>query len=922
MFEVSNILNKMEMPGGKNYDTKMIPILLFLAMVNLKVFSAPPGEIVDINIESNLDFTRVIIDLLYPVEFKMEKVEESNKIQLDLKNCKITNSGTIYADDGKLKFIEVHQMNPETVRVVLYLQSIDNTEDRVFEDKNRLIVDLFEKKEERRNGEKEEPQQTEAKSKDRLFLMGIGMLRLNWTKVRGNEIRFRYSDLGLPPDFSTRERASFVIDGTYGGGEYKINGQFNYDPENRITEPPLEFLINTGKENLYFSGGDIRGGFFIDSIFPRYYHPFRGAILGARSKSIGFELIGGMSRGSAEIEELIADAGAGPYYFRESPIIRGSEIVFLVAKSAVNPDIEVKRTPLQRNRDYFIDYDRGAIIFNYPVYPYDELGNPIYIVVSYQFESLIGRFTRDVMGFRTFLSPSDSFVLSYSYVADSDGKLNLGDAWKQKRSLYSFGLKIDTKILNFLGEYSISDEPSLDKTNGFFGGGVLNLRKDLHLYFNGWKVDQEFSTFANEQLKYGYGLQQIFPELVRTVFLSPFQFARNLGAELYPFSLSRVSVGEEEAHAFLEYEKGKTDICGGAGWRKELLRPIFHNLLFLSTFHNGEKTKLWLKGESDREYDKEKRSKDSSDKVLLLGLRQRVWSGEKGEIYLQADYLGDSFDDFLDISYDSIRHTGTLFLEYLTENEGIFGGYRKELLLKKGGEQLLNADIYETGIRKHLSKIFFLDSRFRLENSAQQSSTLDNRIISLGGGIETQRFRAMGRYEIQMNKSDGREGRRRLWSIFLMGSPFKDFSISLRYYKQFAKSGIPSSLSERAEEELSARILWRVSKFLSLYSQWRYDTNFELLPPLDRTRGNSLASVDGLKINFTKRMDLLANYKLIKVWGPIENRKESFAGELGYLIWKHFRFAIGAEKIDFNDRFNPEGNYNSTVGYFKLVALY
>ena len=58
--------------------------------------------------------------------------------------------------------------------------------------------------------------------KDKIFLMGLVMLRLNWTGVKGDDLRFRYSDMGLPADFSTRERASLMVDGTFGDGFAKV----------------------------------------------------------------------------------------------------------------------------------------------------------------------------------------------------------------------------------------------------------------------------------------------------------------------------------------------------------------------------------------------------------------------------------------------------------------------------------------------------------------------------------------------------------------------------------------------------------------------------------------------------------------------------------------------------------------------------
>ncbi|HLP58929.1 MAG TPA: SH3 domain-containing protein, partial [Candidatus Deferrimicrobium sp.] len=147
-------------------------------------------------------------------------------------------------------------------------------------------------------------EEVKEKKKDRLFLMGIGMVRLNWAKVKGDAIRFRYSDLGLPADFSTRERASFMIDGTFGNQKYNIDGHVNYDPENRITEPALEFLLTVGNEKKYLSVGDFQMGVMMDSVFSRYYHPFRGGILGARTNRFGVEVMAGVAGGESGIEEF------------------------------------------------------------------------------------------------------------------------------------------------------------------------------------------------------------------------------------------------------------------------------------------------------------------------------------------------------------------------------------------------------------------------------------------------------------------------------------------------------------------------------------------------------------------------------------------------------------------------------------------
>lgn len=814
-------------------------------------------------------------------------------------------------DQGTL--LEVIERNGEWYRVVLPVKNTST--DKTGSGYGFVHQSMVE--------EVREENKAQVKKKDKLFLMGMGMLRLNWASVKGDEIRFRYSDMGLPADFSTRERASFMVDGTFGHEKYTINGFLNYDPEYRITEPPLEFLLNVGSEKTYLSVGDYRTGVLLDSIFSRYHHPFRGGIIGTRTHHFGVEVLGGLARGEAGIEEFPADMGSGPYYLTDAPILRGSEVVYLVTRSVTNPDLEIKRTPLVRNRDYFIDYDRGSIIFTYSLYSQDEVGNPVSLLVTYQFESLVGRFSRAMFGMRAFVVPFDFLKLNFSYIADGDKSLPFDELIKNRRSIYSFGLNIDSKYLTLFGEVSFSSEPAMESQSGFFGGGLLTISKKIHLFFNGWMLDPDFPTFANKQLQYGYSLFQIFPSYAeRNIFLSPFQFTRNLGAELYPFSLASLSLDETEAHGFLEWEHKNNKVSVGYGTREETSTELRTNTLYISSFHKGEKTKAWGKFGIERSYDKEKATVDSSTNDILLGVRQRVKKFSPGDLFFQVDYKRDWLNDFLDIYIDTYHQTYSAMAEYLTGSEGFFAGYRKETITEKGGDRILDADIFEVGLRRHVYKGIFVDSRYRQEESTQDQVDSSNQILSLGLGLESKKLRALGRYELQLNENNENKGRRKLWSIFLFGEPFKRMSVSLRYYCQVGKDEAPLSLAERSEEQLNFRFLWRPWDCLNIYSQWRYDTNLELYPPLDSTKSNSLAEVHGLKYKFAKRVELLANYKLVKVWGPIENRKYSAAIEMGYLLFRHFRMGIGAELIDFNDLFNPDADYRSTVGYFKLVALF
>ena len=372
----------------------------------------------------------------------------------------------------------------------------------------------------------------------------------------------------------------------------------------------------------------------------------------------------------------------------------------------------------------------------------------------------------------------------------------------------------------------------------------------------------------------------------------------------------------------MEWESKQLVLSGGWGEKKILANDLLSRTLYLSTFLNKEKTKAWGKIEFDDDFDKFRISQGYRYQCFPPGRPATPVERDQGCGFFQVDYSGQTFNDRVDLVRDTIGHSASFLLEYLTGSEGVFVSYQKELLDERNGDRILDADIYEAGIRRHISKIFFIDSRFRREVSTRDDMAMENNIVSLGGGIETPRFRAMGRYEFQLNQDNGREGRRRLWSLFLFGSPLKDMSLSLNYYKQIGRDSDTFFLQERSEEQLNFRLLWRVKQWLSLYSQWRYDTNFELYPPYDGIKSNSLASVQGLKITFSRKLEFLANYKLLRIWGPIENRKETLAAEAGYLVQRHIRFGLGCEIIDYLDRQVIDADYRSTVGYFKLAVLY
>lgn len=773
------------------------------------------------------------------------------------------------------------------------------------------------------SGERQKPQAVKAgrEQKDRFYLMGLGMLRFNWAKVQGDEIRFRYSDLGLPADFSTRERAAFTFDGSFENGFTDLDGYLNYDPENRISEPPLDFLFNLRRGVFHLSVGDYRQGVMADAIFSRYLHPFRGAIVGIESPTFRLQALGGLARGESTVELISADLGIGPYYLSDSPVLRGSDVLFLVTRSRTDGQTELQRLMLMRNRDYHIDYDRGVVMLTFYLAPTDELGNPRFLEAAYQFESLAGRFTRVVFGARAEWQPWKPLTLSASYLGDADQALPLDRIWAEHKGILSFGLNLASRPLDVQSELAAGFDPGGETQTAYFVGAHLRPLANLHLMLNRWDLDASFPGFANRQLEYGYSLMQVNPGLTnRSVFLSPFQFTRNLGSELYPFSLSRLVIDERETQGILEWEKGVDRLSMGYGESDRGLTDQSSRNLYVSGLHAGEATVAWLKSgvlwNTLGSLDGEDRQLD-----LLGGFRQRLKRLAKGDLFLQVDLSADWLDE-AGVSDQTRSQVFSLAGEYLSGQNGVFAGVRREQVQRPGNQADLSLWSMEMGVKHPLFAGFFVDSRYRHEQAEEETLHRKLDFLSLGLGFEQSRFRAMARYEVQTNHLDEGETRRRVWSLYMFGSPLNGMSLSLQYLHQFGDDNQSLQLTRQGEEQLNFRFVWRMSRLLNVYSQWRYDSNLELLPPLDEIRSHSLAAVQGVKLTLGKRLEALANYKLLKVWGPIENRKYAAAAELGYLMFRHLRLGIGVEQIDYRDVNAPDAEYQSTVGYLKLVVMY
>lgn len=117
-------------------------------------------------------------------------------------------------------------------------------------------------------------------------------------------------------------------------------------------------------------------------------------------------------------DELRGADSPGPYSLTFSPIVPGSELVRIIVRLKDDPTEIIKVEEKERDKDYTIDPDTGKIVFVEPIPSEDPSGNPIFIVVNYEFIPL-GAAPHLIIGGRGEFSIANILQLGATYIEES-----------------------------------------------------------------------------------------------------------------------------------------------------------------------------------------------------------------------------------------------------------------------------------------------------------------------------------------------------------------------------------------------------------------------------------------------------------------------------------------------------------------------
>ena len=151
----------------------------------------------------------------------------------------------------------------------------------------------------------------------------------------------------------------------------------------RVTTSRSGLFIRMDKGKSFAQYGDFKTGIGGSSI-ARYDRALTGGLFHLENKF--FEIDGFVAPDKQRLyqEEFRADGTPGYFYLSHTPIIRNSEVVYVITRDRVHPEVILRKLKLAPYTDYSLDNATGALLLKEPVPSYDYDLNPNYIVVIYE----------------------------------------------------------------------------------------------------------------------------------------------------------------------------------------------------------------------------------------------------------------------------------------------------------------------------------------------------------------------------------------------------------------------------------------------------------------------------------------------------------------------------------------------------------
>ena len=158
--------------------------------------------------------------------------------------------------------------------------------------------------------------------------------------------------------------------------------------------------------------------------FTAYNRTFNGLLGSYLYENHEIQVFATATDRSMEQEEIRGEGISGFYYLNHGSVTRFSEKIRIVTKDRYHPETVLETKNLTRFFDYEINYVDGTLMFKQPVASLDGAGNPIFIVVAYEFQ---GANTKSwIGGFRhkSKLGPDGKIKVGTTFITEERATAN------------------------------------------------------------------------------------------------------------------------------------------------------------------------------------------------------------------------------------------------------------------------------------------------------------------------------------------------------------------------------------------------------------------------------------------------------------------------------------------------------------------
>lgn len=765
------------------------------------------------------------------------------------------------------------------------------------------------------------------------ILVGVGVFRQNITNVDGDEVSFDDSDEGLPSDYSNRSYLSLFGEGNL-DHDWTFDLKSRYDQEDPDQE--FQFLLNLYKDDNYITIGDHEQGSFLETTFTASDDEIRGITLHGETERFTGTVVAGAVRGESTTDEIRGDGTSGRYSLAEAPVIRASEDVRIEVRDRSNPSRIIRSTPQSAGRDYSIDYDRGELLFTYPIDESDFRGNPIFIVVSYQYDSPGGLYKRARYGMRTTFSPNQTATIGATYLADGPWNGDISsEIVDDRQQIYGSDLFVNINDRHTVYmEVAKSEIPSLETSEDDLGMRVDVLTQplqDLTLFGNYWRTGKDFLTFGSRDLASGNVLSKTDND-------SPFYFkSRSFDFDLDPNISAALGTNTESYGLSGSYDIGFHTISTGMRRSRDNIpdesdSPTNHrDSLFASVIKIHPIEIDYLLGTEVILEDGEGQDAlgDSRTSRVIGGLAQ-TYSGASwsGPLTLQGVYQYEQFDD--QENEDGSTKIHDIFARAEIEPLVDLFIYAEQgfnfLYEEKDDDFTERMNLSLIGIDGKINRYVELISSIRyktthdLLDDEKTNTEQTYELRWLSEPLDTLRTGIRFEYREDEDHISDRVSKKTLLGGELFWDVTSTLLFTFGYDREFNEVESNTDTDENTSyDDILFRFDWKPQRDLSFFAYYRVEYDELETEPLDATRVRTTTELIGGKYQLNESFEFVSAYRRKALDDVANNEKIKIYGELAYKLNEYLSIAPGYEYSRYNQE-DGEGEYKANILYVSLIG--